>query len=464
MPKCTDTCSGGPQCDGASAFKTCKDNDEDGCNEWVTTQCNANQKCDNGACVDKCTNACESGKKRCDGNAVQTCGDYNNDSCFEWGANTNCGSNQTCSDGQCVNKCTSTCEKGKKQCNGKSVQTCDDYNSDGCYEWGGDSACSYQCKDGACINDPNDWVPACSGAGCPTVVNDFTKTISGNTKDGVSKLDHYSCSSDTSEAGPEQSYIFKVNEPGTIIAGVTEPSGGDVDVHILSGLSAGNCLDRGDKGASAHVNAGVYYVVADTYETSSNAGSYNLKITFIPDSSKCGLKETVINRYNSPSTLNLPVTGKVVEEAHLVTDHDREVHGSSWWPSSFTDGLAAHREYSAKWTGINYGNEWCPADEGGCKYGQGAAGNQVPWKAEAWYICMYWKNKPAKGQRFLVVNPQTGKAVVAAAGYETGPGDGKKIGGAVYEIHKKLGTSHGSTLTFAEMIDQSLEYGPIDCE
>ena len=67
-------------------------------------------------------------------------------------------------------------------------------------------------------------------------------------------------------------------------------------------------------------------------------------------------------------------------------------------------------------------------------------------------------------QRFLVVNPVTGEAVVAAAGYETGPGDGSKIGGAVYEIHKKLGTGHNSTLTFAEMIDQSLEYGPIQCE
>ena len=58
----------------------------------------------------------------------------------------------------------------------------------------------------------------------------------------------------------------------------------------------------------------------------------------------------------------------------------------------------------------------------------------------------------------------TGKAVVAAAGYETGPGDGTKIGGAVYEVHKKLGTGHNSVLTFGEMKIQDYEYGPIDCE
>ena len=75
---------------------------------------------------------------------------------------------------------------------------------------------------------------------------------------------------------------------------------------------------------------------------------------------------------------------------------------------------------------------------------------------------MYWVNgtKPEPGTRFLVVNPQTGKT---AAGYETGPGDANTIGGAVYEIHYTLGTDHMSTLTYGQMKDQSLEYGPIDC-
>ena len=79
---------------------------------------------------------------------------------------------------------------------------------------------------------------------------------------------------------------------------------------------------------------------------------------------------------------------------------------------------------------------------------------------------MYWTKRPAPGTRFLVVNPVTGKAVVTAAGYETGPGDGSKIGGAVYEVHQKLGTTHNGILTFGQMRSQgqTYEYGPIDCE
>ena len=90
----------------------------------------------------------------------------------------------------------------------------------------------------------------------------------------------------------------------------------------------------------------------------------------------------------------------------------------------------------------------------------------MPDLAEAWYVCMYWKgaHKPKPGTKYLVVNPVTGKAVVAAAGYEAGPGDKDKIGGAVEEIHHELGTAHGSTLTFGELTDQSLPFGPVECD
>ena len=149
-----------------------------------------------------------------------------------------------------------------------------------------------------------------------------------------------------------------------------------------------------------------------------------------------------------------------------MTDHDWEIHGKNWWPKSNTEGLAEHTAYSKTFTGVEPGDTWCPAGEGGSRYGEGSTGSAVPADAEAYYVCMYWtvKTKPSPGTRFLVVNPQTGKAVVAAAGYETGPADSKMLGGAVYEIHKKLGTSHKSTLTFAQMKNQTLSYGPIDCE
>ena len=421
---CQNTCEGEDYCDGTDALKTCKDNDGDGCKEWVTIPCEENTKCDSGACVPKCQNACE-GDDVCDGeSAVKTCKDDNGDGCKEWVV-TQCGENQKCDGGQCVDKCVSLCEQGQKQCNDKAIQTCDDYNGDGCLEWGGDSLCDYQCVEGGCIEDPNAWIPACSGDGCPTPVTDLSQKTSGN-----------------------KSYVFKADEPGTVIAGASSK---DTTVSILSDPN-GSSLASGTIGASVHVGAGIYYVKV-------SSSSDEVKITFLPDSGKCGLKETDINRYNKPATLHLPVTGKVVQEAHLFTDWDWDKHGR--WPKSITEFLDEHKAHSSEWTGISYGNDWCPQE--GCEYGQGATSKPVPWKAEAWYICMYWKNKPAKGQRFLVVNPQTGEAVVTAAGYESGPGDGGAIGGAVYEIHKKLGTSHRSTLTFGEMIDQSLEYGPIDC-
>ena len=461
---CQNTCEGEDVCESESALKTCKDDNGDGCNEWVTVPCEEGKKCEGGACIpadsSSCQNACE-GEDVCESeSALKTCKDDNGDGCKEW-VIIPCAEGQKCEGGKCSGSCTSLCEKGQKQCNDKAVQTCDDYNGDGCFEWGGDSPCDYKCNEGSCVEDPNA-IPACSGEDCPEVVTDFSKKISGNTQGGSTKFNTYACNTEKSEAGPERSYVFKVDEPGTIIVGVTEPSGGDVDVHILSALDANSCLDRGDKGANAHVDAGVYYVVVDTFGSSDNAGSYNLKITFLPDSGKCGLVQTKIT-HKKVGEMQLPVTGKVVKEAHMVTDEDWKAHKR--WPNSINEFLAEHRERSAAWTGINDGKEWCPAGEGDCEYGQGATGNPVPWKAEAWYVCMYWVNgtKPEPGTRFLVVNPQTGEAVVTAAGYETGPADEGTIGGAVYEIHYKLGTDHMSTLTYGQMKDQSLEYGPINC-
>jgi hypothetical protein len=61
------------------------------------------------------------------------------------------------------------------------------------------------------------------------------------------------------------------------------------------------------------------------------------------------------------------------------------------------------------------------------------------------------------------MNPLTGQAVVAAAGYENGPGDTSRVGGACEEIHHYLGTNHLGTLTFGQAVDQTLPYGPINC-
>ena len=468
---CSNVCIEGSRDCVDEGWRECRDVDGDGCTEWTeATKCEFGQVCSGGKCsasTPECTDACQPGSKDCVDNGWRECRDVNGDGCTEWAQAVDCGQGKKCDGGECIAACTDACEKDKTRCSGSHIQTCVDSNGDGCTEWSNDKPCEFGCDSGACKPNPNSWVPPCSGANCPIIVTDFTKFIEGNTQNGTNVISNYAgkCSN-TNESGPEQRYIFKVDEPGTVILGTTEPKNGDVDVHLLKGLNASDCLARGDKGLSYHVDKGIYYAVVDTFSSSSNAGAYRLKITFLPDSGKCGLETGVMERLNTPSQLQMPTTGAVVQEAHLVTDHDQAIHGAGWWPSTKTQGIAEHIAYSEKWTGVNYGNAWCPSGEGGCQFGQGSTGKAVPWKAEAYYVCMYWKTRPKPGTRFLVVNPVTGKAVVTAAGYETGPRDGSKIGGAVYEVHQKLGTSHNSVLTFGQMRSQgqSLEYGPIDCE
>lgn len=61
-----------------------------------------------------CTNQCTATAAQCSGSGVQTCDDYNKDGCTEWGTAVSCGTRKTCSRGQCV--CSSTCTLGETWC------------------------------------------------------------------------------------------------------------------------------------------------------------------------------------------------------------------------------------------------------------------------------------------------------------------------------------------------------------
>ena len=446
----------------------------DGCSKWSgVVLCDTGYACVEGECrktqtgpVDPpCTPQCETtGKSECSGNGYRTCIDPDGDGCRVWSDVIACGTNEICEGGDCIEKppvCTNACDAGKKRCNGGGLQTCGDYNGDGCTEWGNDAPCEQGCENDQCKS-------SCVDGICPTVIEDFSQIINGDTSRSHNHISTYTGCTDTDESGPEEYYEFTLKEAGYLFVATTEPSGGDVDVHLLSALNGESCMARNDKMLMHRIDkAGKYYVSVDTYTNSGKAGAYKLKITFIGDSGKCGMTATTEKRVSSCGNLDLPRIGKVVEEAHLVTDWDQAQHGgTSWWPGSKNEGLAAHKAHSAEWTNLNVGAEWCPSGEGGCEYGQGCTGKAVPWKAEAWYINMYWSGsgRPSKGERYLVLNPYNGKAVVSAAGYESGPGDCSMMGGAVYEIHSHLGTSHRSSLSFGHMRDQSLEYGPIKCE
>ncbi|MCO4762716.1 MAG: hypothetical protein KC502_14480 [Myxococcales bacterium] len=165
---CKDQCTtqGAKQCDPAGGVQTCDDYNKDGCKEWGTpTACGANLTCSGGSCVKTCANQCQAnGAKQCvpGGTAqVQTCGDYNKDGCLEWGTAVSCPTKQACSKGACVQTCQSSCpKKGAKQCGSLGakggVQICDDYNKDSCLEWGTEAPCKawQQCQTGVCSDAP----------------------------------------------------------------------------------------------------------------------------------------------------------------------------------------------------------------------------------------------------------------------------------------------------------------------
>ncbi|MCA9521384.1 MAG: hypothetical protein KC609_10440, partial [Myxococcales bacterium] len=285
-------------------------------------------------------------------------------------------------------------------------------------------------------------IPSCSGADCPIVIGTFPYTDKRDTTQSSRTLfDTYNCASDTNESGAEYVYVFETHEPGTIIASVEDGTGVDIDIHLLSKLDAQSCLARHDRALSANLDAGVYYLVADTFVSGGTPqpGAYTLRVFFIPDTSKCGMKRDSLARIGTSDLLSMPATGPVVLEAHLLTkeeeianDESGKTFFPSGWPTSFTDRIAEHYTLSTQLSGytMNRNEPWAPCCEPTNNYGQGSTTAKPPMVAETWYINMRWKSAPKAGTRYIAFNPFNGKAVVTAAGYENGPGDTSRVGGA----------------------------------
>ncbi len=278
-------------------------------------------------------------------------------------------------------------------------------------------------------------------------------------------FDSYSCSPDTDESGPELVYRVDLAAAGFLGVAVDDSTAGvDVDVHILDELDPQCCIDRGNTDAGADLEHGYAYVIADTYVSGGveQAGPYTLTIGHVaPGAGDCAMEIGTIARVGDGGDhLAMPATGPVVLEAHLVTEDDGFGQG---WPTTITDGVEDHHELSQDHSGFVMAREqpWAPQES--CEYGQGSYGAKLPVEDEHWYICMYWQNRPEAGTRMIVMAPD-GRAVVAAAGYETGPGDLSNVAGATEEIHHYLGTGHQSSLTVGFAVDQSLPLGPIVCD
>jgi hypothetical protein len=94
-------------------------------------------------------------------------------------------------------------------------------------------------------------------------------------------FDRYSCAPDTDESGPEQIYHLEVATGGTLDLRVTCDNSVDVDIHVLSGPSADDCLARHHTDLSIDLEPGEYWIVADTWVGSYEyAGPYILTGSF----------------------------------------------------------------------------------------------------------------------------------------------------------------------------------------
>ncbi|MEQ1504516.1 MAG: hypothetical protein ABMB14_19920 [Myxococcota bacterium] len=324
--------------------------------------------------------------------------------------------------------------------------------------------------------------PLGPGSACdPFPVDPLPYVDARDTRDAPSSLiDAYACAPDTDEHGPEWWYVVTVPTAGLLSASIDEVAGDgvDIDVHLLASPDPDDCLARDHVGVSEAVEAGTYWLVLDTFVDAdgvAQAGPYTLSVSF-RETGDCDTVPTDVEMYWSSCAgsvpdcftsgagvfLATPTVGPVVLEAHLVTDADGFGGG---WPSSFTDGIGDHYAASEAASGyaMNRDQPWAPAGEGGSEYGQSAYGAPLPVEDEAWYLNMYWRDRPAPGTRLIVRNPANGRAVVAAGGYETGPGSNTAIAGVSEEVHDALGTGHLDDLEIGFAADPTLPLGPIAC-
>ncbi len=314
-------------------------------------------------------------------------------------------------------------------------------------------------------------------APCPsnvTCVASFPFSEQRDTQaESASAIDAYDCAPDTNESGPEIYYRVTVPSAGFLSAAVYDDEGTDIDVQILTSFNPAaptgtSCVDRGDHHARADVGPGDVWIVADTWTNSGGtpqSGAFKIDIGFVPvPEGPCDMQSGEMARVGDGGThLAMPATGPVVMEAHLVTQAE-----PAPFPATATDELAAHYELSQAATGLVMFRTqvWAPL-EGGKFYGAGIGDPALfPVVDEGWYVNMYWTPaaRPPRGTRMILRRPDDPtRAVVVAAGYETGPGDLSEIGGTPEETHFYLRTQHESALTLGIAQDQSLPFGPRKC-
>lgn len=306
---------------------------------------------------------------------------------------------------------------------------------------------------------------------CPddtTCVSEFPFHDARDTSiEGQNTISVYACKDTADESGPEIVYRVTAPHDGFVSVKVADDPGVDIDVHILTALDGDACLDRGDVSAKSDVPKGDLWIVADTYVSGGIplVGAFAIDIGYVRSSKgACTMLSSAMPRVgDGGDTLLLPATGPVAKLGHLVTQDE-----GAPYPSTSSEHIDEHFGITAQTTGLvmPWTGAWAPLD-GAAYYGAGAyAPTEMPALDEAFYVAMYWtaEARPPKGTRMILRDPASGRAVVVAAGYETGPADLNSIGGTTEEAHYYLGTDAGAELELGIAEDQGLPLGPRICD
>ncbi len=174
-------------------------------------------------------------------------------------------------------------------------------------------------------------------------------------------FDSYDCATTTDESGAEVLYRVDVPEDGFLALSLSDlSSGADIDVHLLASRDAGDCIDRGHELSGSLVEAGRYWVVADTWVTSGGDekdGAYTLTfgLTTVPALEAEGLAA----EFADDALYAFDVAwgnGDADRFQYAVTDFSMHSSDQRQWLLDLTDGSVLAELYVAHGEGSSSGN------------------------------------------------------------------------------------------------------------
>jgi hypothetical protein len=132
-------------------------------------------------------------------------------------------------------------------------------------------------------------LPALIGDGtgaAPYQIDGLPFTHVASTAGAASSWDAYpACDNGQDESGGERVYRLVLDRPTPIRIGILDRGATDVDLHVLDGPGADDCIYRNDKYFEGPLDAGTYHIAVDTFVSNGNAraGEYLLFVVACED-------------------------------------------------------------------------------------------------------------------------------------------------------------------------------------